>query len=308
MDFGLSEEQRLLQDTIRRWLEAECPTTRTRTIMERPTRHDPALWQGLAELGVAGLVVPTEHGGAGLELLDAALAAEMLGWCCTPGPFLGATMAAVALVASGDAAAQATWLPAIAAGERLVTFALGEGLGEWDAARLDARVEGGKLSGEKPLVPHGEVADAIVVAACDADGPGLWIVERDAPGVTRTVLQAFDMTRPVTSLAFERTPATKLASGRAAIEAELTSMFTGKGPFRDSTLVVNDETVYFPSADVALTDADATVTGAYAPDGSKSPPMQFRVTNVWKKVGASWMVFACRPTLKPSPPAAPPAR
>jgi len=218
MDFGLSEEQRLLQDTIRRWLEAECPTTRTRTIMERPTRHDPALWQGLAELGVAGLVVPTEHGGAGLELLDAALAAEMLGWCCTPGPFLGATMAAVALVASGDAAAQATWLPAIAAGERLVTFALGEGLGEWDAARLDARVEGGKLSGEKPLVPHGEVADAIVVAACDADGPGLWIVERDAPGVTRTVLQAFDMTRPVTSLAFERTPATKLASGRAAID------------------------------------------------------------------------------------------
>ena len=53
------------------------------------TGHDPALWRGLAELGVTGLLVPAEHGGTGLELLDVALAAEELGWACTPGPFLG---------------------------------------------------------------------------------------------------------------------------------------------------------------------------------------------------------------------------
>jgi alkylation response protein AidB-like acyl-CoA dehydrogenase len=218
MDFGLSEEQRLLQDTIRRYVETECPTTRVRTIMESPTGHDPALWQGLAELGVAGLVVPIEHGGAGLELLDAALAAEVLGWCCAPGPFLGSTMAAVALVESGDAAAQAKWLPAIASGERLVTFALGEGLGEWDAAKLTSKVSGGKLAGEKPLVPYGDVADAILVAAHDGDGPGLFLVERGAPGITATALKVFDMTRRVTMLAFDGTPATKIASGRAAID------------------------------------------------------------------------------------------
>src|SRR5262245_55288388 len=154
MDFGLSEEQTLLQDTIRRYVETECPTTRVRTIMESATGHDPALWRGLAELGVPGLLVPAEHGGAGLELLDAALAAEVLGWCCAPGPFLGSAMATVALVESGNADAQAHWLTGVAAGTKLVTFALGEGLGEWDAAKLGARVESGKLTGEKPLVPY----------------------------------------------------------------------------------------------------------------------------------------------------------
>src|SRR5262249_41204137 len=93
MDFGLSQDQLLLKDTIRRWLEAECPTARVRAIMESDTGHDPALWRGLAELGVTGLQVPPAYGGAGLELLDVALAAEELGWSCTPGPFLGSAMA-----------------------------------------------------------------------------------------------------------------------------------------------------------------------------------------------------------------------
>src|SRR5262245_55841535 len=128
MDFGLSEEQTLLRDTIRRYVEAECPATRVRNIMESATGHDPALWRGLAELGVTGLLVPAEHGGSGLELLDAALTAEVLGWTCTPGPFLGSAMATVALVESEHADAQTRWLPAIASGERLVTFALGEGI------------------------------------------------------------------------------------------------------------------------------------------------------------------------------------
>jgi alkylation response protein AidB-like acyl-CoA dehydrogenase len=218
MDFGLSEEQTALQDTIRRYLEAECPTTRVRAIMESETGHDAALWRGLAALGVTGLLVPVEHGGSGLELLDAALAAEALGWCCAPGPFLGSAMATIALLASGNADAQARWLPGVASGERLVTFALGEGLGEWDAARLGARVRAGRLTGEKPLVPYADVADAIVVAAHDDHGPGLFVVERGAGGITHTALKVFDMTRRVTMVSFEGTPATKLAAGRAAID------------------------------------------------------------------------------------------
>jgi alkylation response protein AidB-like acyl-CoA dehydrogenase len=218
MDFGLSEEQTLLQDTIRRYVETECPTTRVRTIMESPTGHDPALWRGLAELGVTGLLVPADHGGAGLELLDAALAAEALGWSCTPGPFLGSAIATIALLESGDADTQARWLPGVASGERLVTVALGEGLGEWDAARLATAAQGGRLTGEKPLVPYADVADAIVVAARDGDGPGLWLVERGAPGTSITALKGFDMTRRVSLLAFAGTPATKIAAGRPAID------------------------------------------------------------------------------------------
>ena len=148
MDFGLSEEQTLLQDSIRRYLEAECPTTRVRAIMESATGHDPAQWRGLAEMGIPGLVVPPAYGGSGMELLDAALAADVLGWCCTPGPFLGSAMATIALVESASTEACRRWLPGIASGDALVTFALGEGLGEWDAARLTSKVVDGRLSGE----------------------------------------------------------------------------------------------------------------------------------------------------------------
>jgi alkylation response protein AidB-like acyl-CoA dehydrogenase len=218
MDFGLSEEQALLQDTIRRFVEDECPTTRVRTVMESATGHDPTFWRGLAELGVTGLLAPAAHGGSELELLDAALAAEVLGWCCAPGPFLGSTMATVALCESGNADAQARWLPGIASGERLATFALGEGIGEWDADRLATTANAGFLTGEKPLVPYADVADAIVVAARDADGPGLWIVEKGAAGTSIESLKVFDMTRRVSLVKLQEAPATKIASGRTAID------------------------------------------------------------------------------------------
>jgi alkylation response protein AidB-like acyl-CoA dehydrogenase len=218
MDFGLSQDQVLLKDTIRRWLDAECPTTRVRAVMESESGHDPALWAGLAELGVAGLHVPAAHGGAGLELLDVALAAEELGWASTPGPFLACGLATSALVASGHATAQARWLPAIASGDAIVTFALGEDGDEWDAARLATRARGGAVSGRKGLVPYAAIADAIVVAAQDDDGPGLWLVERGAPGVEVTPLRGTDMTRRVDAVSLDGAPAAKIAAGRAAID------------------------------------------------------------------------------------------
>jgi alkylation response protein AidB-like acyl-CoA dehydrogenase len=218
MDFGLSQDQVLLKDTIRRWLDAECPTTRVRAIMETAHGHDPALWEGLAELGVAGLQVPTMHGGSGLELLDVALAAEELGWACTPGPFLACALATAALIASGNDAAEKRWLPAIARGETIVTLALGEDAGEWDAARLSTRARGGALTGRKALVPYAAVADAILVAAADDDGPGLWLVERGAPGLEVTALAGTDMTRRLDAIELAGAPATKIARGREAID------------------------------------------------------------------------------------------
>ena len=218
MDFGLSQDQVLLKDTIRRWLEAECPATRVRAVMESESGHDPALWRGLADLGVTGLQVPPAHGGAGLELLDVALAAEELGWACTPGPFLGSAMATVALLASDDAEAQRRWLPAIAAGEAIATVGIGEGGDEWDAAQLRTRADGASLHGQKTLVPAATVADVIVVAAQDASGPGLWLVERGARGLEVAALQGTDMTRRVGALTLDGTPAIRIARGRAAID------------------------------------------------------------------------------------------
>src|SRR5262249_20995284 len=218
MDFGLTQDQVLLKDTLRRWLEAECPTTRVRAVMETEDGHDPALWRGLAELGVTGLQVPPAHGGAGLELLDVALAAEELGWACTPGPFLGNAMATAALLASDDAEVHRRWLPGIASGEVVATVAIGEEGDEWDAAKLATRAEGHTLHGEKTLVPAATLADVIVVAAQDTSGPGLWLVERGARGLEIGALPGTDMTRRVATITLQGTPATRLAGGRAPVD------------------------------------------------------------------------------------------
>jgi alkylation response protein AidB-like acyl-CoA dehydrogenase len=216
MDFGLSEDQLLFKTSLRRFLDAECPTTRVRAVMESAEGHDPALWRGLAEMGVAGLLIPEAHGGAGLELLDAALAAEELGRACTPGPFLAATMAAAAFAASDDDALRARWLPGLASGDLLLSVALPERLGEIDPAQPATRAQHGTLTGEKSLVPAAAVADALLVSAMDEDGPGLWIVERSSPGVEVTALKGTDMTRRVDRFRFANAPAVKLAAGPAA--------------------------------------------------------------------------------------------
>jgi alkylation response protein AidB-like acyl-CoA dehydrogenase len=217
MDFGLSPEQTLLKDTIRRYLDAECPPACVRRVMESEDGHDPDLWHGLAELGVAGLIVPTELDGAGLDLLDLALAAEELGWAATPGPFLATAMATVALLESGNHDIQSRLLPGIASGEHILTLALGERIGEWDAARLATYAKDGRLHGEKSLVPYGGLADALVVAAIDEDGPGLWLVERHAPGLETIPLRGNDLTRRVARVRFVDTPGSRISSGAGAI-------------------------------------------------------------------------------------------
>jgi alkylation response protein AidB-like acyl-CoA dehydrogenase len=221
MDFGLSEEQVLLKSTIKRFLEEQCPTTRVRAIMESDSGHDGGLWQGLVDLGVTGLIVPTTHGGSGLDLLDLALAAEELGYAATPGPFLGSAMATVALLQDIDSAQRDRWLPGIAAGTALLTVALGEADSEWDPQRYTTRASDGHLTGSKPFVPYASSADAVLVGAVDDSGPGFWLVERGAPGLGITPLKVVDMTRRLETLRFSNTPATKLGGGAAALRRTL---------------------------------------------------------------------------------------
>jgi alkylation response protein AidB-like acyl-CoA dehydrogenase len=221
MDFGLSEEQVLLTATIKRFLDEQCPTTRVRAMMESDSGHDSGLWQGLVDLGVTGLSIPAAYGGSGLELLDIALVAEELGYAATPGPFLGSAMATVALAEGGDAAQRERWLPRIADGSAIVTVALGEDDSQWEPARYTTRAKGGTLTGHKPFVPYAAVADAIIVAAVDDAGPGLWLAERGAPGMQITALKVVDMTRRVDGVRFTNTPATKLGGSADAVQRTL---------------------------------------------------------------------------------------
>jgi len=220
MDFGLSEDQVLFKDSVKRFLSEQCPTTRVRQIMESANGYDEKLQGELAGLGVTGLIVPESHDGLGLELLDLALVAEEMGYAATPGPFLGSSLAALALVEGGDDSLRDRWLGGLASGEVLGTIAFGEEDAEWNPAQMKASVSDGKLTGRKPFVPYPDVADFMIVIAQDGEGPRFWAVERDAPGIQVTPLQSYDMTRRVSMVDFKDTPATPLP-GREAVQRTL---------------------------------------------------------------------------------------
>src|SRR5262245_20553276 len=147
MDFSLTEEQELLQETVRGFVANECPPQTVRAIFDGEPQAVPALWKGLTQIGVAGLVVPEAHGGAGLELLELALVAEELGRGAVPVPFLGHALAALAIARGGSAAQQAAWLPRIASGEARATVALAEDDGRWLPAQWSVDLANGRVRG-----------------------------------------------------------------------------------------------------------------------------------------------------------------
>jgi alkylation response protein AidB-like acyl-CoA dehydrogenase len=219
MDFALSSEQRMMQDSLAGALGRVCDLPRVRTFAETGEGVARDVWRALTDLGVPGLLIPEEHGGLGLGLLDAALAAEALGAHAAPAPFLGsAVLAPLALLGSGSAAQQAAWLPKLAAGECVAGIAIGEVVsGARDGA--DVAVADGRLSGHALFAIDAAQADVFVVA--DRDG-GLHLVGAGAPGLTVEALTTIDLTRRFGVLRLADVAAEPLATGGAA--ATLTRM------------------------------------------------------------------------------------
>ena len=152
MNFDLSEEQELLRDSVAKFMSNECGAVHLREIFEGEAGHDPALWKGMVEMGIAGLIIPEEFGGAEMELLDLAVTAEVLGYGGAPGPFFGHSLASLALTLGGSDAQKKRWLPRFAGGDALGTLAVGEAGGLWDPSEW--ALEGGEtLTGTKVNVP-----------------------------------------------------------------------------------------------------------------------------------------------------------
>ena len=217
MNFGLSDEQELLQHTVRRFLEERMPAPKLRALFDGPSGHDAELWRGMAELGLAGLMVEEKAGGAGLELLDLALVAEILGYFAAPGPFLGHSLATLALSLGGSEAQKEHWLPPLAAGNAIATLAFLEPGGGWDpevwGTRVSSAGAGLRISGEKLHVPAAEIADLFVVGVA---GGGLALAERGSEGVRVEAIDGVDRTRRVGRVGFEGAPANLLPGGNEA--------------------------------------------------------------------------------------------
>jgi alkylation response protein AidB-like acyl-CoA dehydrogenase len=192
MDFDFSGDQESLRDAVSRWVDKGFEFTRRHELAKAggATR---AVYGELAELGLAGLVVPEAHGGLGQGPIDAMVVSEELGRGLVNAPYTQAALMTPALLAQAPAALQAAWLPRIASGEALVVPALQERAARYHLERVSTRAqplgEGWVLDGVKCVVPAGDEADAFIVAArtaggtADTAGIALFLVERAAAQV-----------------------------------------------------------------------------------------------------------------------------
>jgi alkylation response protein AidB-like acyl-CoA dehydrogenase len=212
MNLDFSDDQKALQDQVRRFLAERCPPAAVRAILEGPEPYDKALYKGLAEMGVLGAAIPEAYGGSGLGRLELCLIAEELGRALAPVPVASSIyLAAEFLMLAGTEAQKQAWLPKLASGEAVGTYALAEAAGRVGPEKIRASVRDGRLAGVKQPVPDGDSADVAIVAARAGPGRGeeaisLFLVDLSGPGVRRESLETIDPTRSYGRLSFEGAP------------------------------------------------------------------------------------------------------
>jgi alkylation response protein AidB-like acyl-CoA dehydrogenase len=214
VNLDFSDEQKQLREQVRRFLSEKCTPTHVRAILEGSETHDKALYKGLAELGVLGAAIPEAYGGAGLSHLELCVVAEELGRVLAPVPVSSSIyLAAEFLMHAGSDKQKEGWLPRLASGEAIGTFALVEGQGRATPRSIAAKVEAGRLTGVKAPVADGMAADFAVVAAKDEAGhSSLYIVDLSADGVQRESLDSIDPSRGQARLVFNGAPAELLGA------------------------------------------------------------------------------------------------
>jgi alkylation response protein AidB-like acyl-CoA dehydrogenase len=206
MDIGFSEEQELLRETARKFLDGECTTKFVREMMASDAAVTTDFWQQLAANGWLGITYPEEAGGSGLGLVDLVVLMEEIGRAVMPGPYPATVLlGGAAIAAAGSPAQRREWLPRIAAGEVKASLAVTEPNARWDAAGITVTAResrgGFVLSGTKMFVPDAHLADVLVVAARSRDGStmedgvSLFLVPKDAAGLGIRRLPSVDETR-----------------------------------------------------------------------------------------------------------------
>ena len=219
----LTEEQTMLRDSAKEWVASRSPVAALRALRDGGSGagYDPAIWREMGEMGWVGVVAPEAHGGSEFGHLGLGLILEEAGRTLTASPLLSTALIGVdALTLGGSAEQQAAWLPRIAGGEAVVALALEE-RAQHDPARIACLAgragEGWAVTGAKTFVLDGMDTDLLLVAARHAGAPGeaegvaLFLVDPEAPGVTRSRLNTVD-SRGAAAIRFEGAPAQPLGA------------------------------------------------------------------------------------------------
>ncbi|HJR45180.1 MAG TPA: acyl-CoA dehydrogenase family protein [Actinomycetota bacterium] len=207
MDFAFSEEQQMLRDSARSFLESKFDADRVAELAQSDEGWDASSWTEIAELGWVGLSVPEDQGGAGFGFIEEAVLFEELGRALYPGPYFSTVALALPALNGTDVLAD------VLTGKARATFAWAEPSGPHrlsDLENLSTKASGSNgswtLSGEKAFVPDAAIADVAVVAAAAPEGTGLFAAKLSDAEVRPA--STMDTTRRLGSISFNETPAT----------------------------------------------------------------------------------------------------
>lgn len=196
MDFELSDEQRLLKDSVERLTTQRYDFETRKKFMAEPDGWSRDMWRQYAELGLTALPFAEEHGGIGGGPVETMIVMEAFGRALALEPYFATVVLGGGFLRHGASdAVRGELLPKVAAGEALLSFAHIERQARYDLADVAATAKkdgaGYVLNGEKSLVVHGDCADTLIVSARisgaqrDKDGIGLFLVDAKAEGVSR---------------------------------------------------------------------------------------------------------------------------
>jgi len=211
VDLRLTDEQQLLQETTRKFLESTVPLAAVRRLAdEEPAGFDAAWWRSGAELGWTSLLVPEDDGGgsvSGHGLLDLVLVAEEMGRLVSPGPLAQTNVVAEALARSGTPAQRTKFLPGLMGGDSVATWCLGApaaGIAPGGQVRATAGDGGVVLDGATGPVEAASRADLYLVTAGTADGVAQFVVPSDAHGLTVEQAHSLDLVRRFARVRFDQ--------------------------------------------------------------------------------------------------------
>jgi pimeloyl-CoA dehydrogenase small subunit len=196
MDFDLSEEQRLLKDSVDRLLADRYDFETRKKHADNPEGWSRELWAQYAELGLLALPFAEEHGGFGGGATETMIVMEAFGRALVLEPYLATVVLSGGLLAEGGSGEQKSRvIPKIADGNQRLAFAHTERQSRYDLADVATVAkrdgDGWIIDGEKSLVLHGDTADQLIVSARtsgsrrDRGGIGLFLVEPKADGASR---------------------------------------------------------------------------------------------------------------------------
>src|SRR5262245_9557612 len=196
MNFDLSDEQKLLVDTVASFVKKQSPVGRLRAMRDDPIGYSRDVWRQMGEYGWLGVAFPESVGGSGGSFVDMALILEQLGTTLVPEPILANLIAAFPILRLGTEEQQAAFLAPMIEGRTSLGLAALEVDSRFDSNNVATRAtkvdSGYRLDGDKRWVLNGHAADTLVVSARDPGGVSLFLVDKDEKGLTIRPVKTMD--------------------------------------------------------------------------------------------------------------------